>query len=78
MKKRPHAETQFLRDVADSGDVLSAAGIGLEGIGLMLSERELSSSEANALHHAVIALGTMVKSQGYSLFSDAKKLEGSQ
>lgn len=78
MSKRPHAETQFLRDVAGSGDVLSAAGIGLEGIGLMLSERELSSSEANALHRAVIALGAMVKSQGYSLFSDAKKLEGGQ
>lgn len=78
MSKRPHAETQFLRDVADSGDALSAAGIGLEGIGLMLSERELSSSETNALHHAVIALGSMVKSQGLSLFSDAKRLEGSQ
>ena len=68
----------FRRTVAGSGDALSSAGIGLKGIGLMLAERELSTSEANALHHAVIALGVMVEAQGGTLFDSADELEGNE
>ena len=78
MNNIPSENAFFLREVAQRSDVLNAAGIGLEGIGLMLAESELSSSEMNALHHAVIALGAMVKGAGSDLYSAAKKLEGSE
>lgn len=78
MSELPSKNAFFRSDVARHGDALNAAGIGLEGIGLMLSERELTSSEMNALHHAVIALGAMVKDAGGHLYSAATELEGSQ
>lgn len=68
----------FLREAARHGDALSAAGIGLRGIGRMLAENELSREEINALHHAVIALGVMVSDSGGQLFSVATELEGKQ
>ncbi|MEQ6331040.1 hypothetical protein VLF92_22295 [Pseudomonas chengduensis] len=78
MSTLPSKTAFFRRGVKASGDVLSSAGIGLKGIGLMLAERELSSSEANALHHAVIALGVMVEAQGGTLFDSADELEGNE
>lgn len=68
----------FRADVARHGDALNAAGIGLEGIGLMLSERDLNSAEVNALHHAVIALGVMVKGAGGELYCAATSKEGDE
>nr|WP_024308176.1 hypothetical protein [Pseudomonas sp. P818] len=78
MSALPSKITFFRQGVAASAGVLSSAGIGLKGIGLMLAERELSSSEANALHHAVIALGFMVEAQGGTLFDSADELEGNE
>lgn len=68
----------FKKTVARRGDALVAAGIGLEGIGLMLAENELSGDELNALHHAVRALGAMVKSAGGDLFDKATRQEAGQ
>nr|WP_286949081.1 hypothetical protein [Pseudomonas sp. UBA6718] len=76
MSNLPPKDAFFRRDVERHGDALQAAGIGLEGIGLMLSERDLSSDEVNALHHAVIALGAMVKGAGGDLYSAATAQEG--
>lgn len=71
MSALPEDHSLFQRSVAKQGDDLTAAGIGLEGIGLMLLDRELGDDDTNALHHAVIGLGAMVKGAGYGLFSSA-------
>lgn len=68
----------FKTVVARQGDALTSAGIGLKGIGLMLAENELSGDELNALHHAVRALGAMVKSAGGDLFDKATRQGGDQ
>lgn len=78
MSDLPTNQEFFQRAVMKQGDALAAAGIGLEGIGLMLAERNLSEEETNALHHAVIGLGAMVKGTGYQLFSDSEALESSR
>lgn len=70
--------TLFKRDVARHGDALVAAGVGLQGIGLMLAERELSRDEFAALHNAVIALGAMVSGAGGELYTAATEQEGRQ
>ena len=76
----PGASTENLsqKAAARRGDTLVAAGIGLEGIGLMLAENELSGDELNALHHAVRALGAMVKAAGGDLFDEATRQGGGQ
>ena len=78
MSKTPSDNAFFRAEVARHGDALSAAGIGLEGIGLMLSERDLNSAEVNALHHAVIALGVLVKGAGSEMYCAAAAKEGGE
>lgn len=75
MNNIPAKDALFRKSVATHGDALSAAGIGLQGIGLMLAENEMHEDEINALHHAVVALGAMVKGAGYDLFSGATEPE---
>lgn len=78
MNKPSSKNDFFLNDVQRKSDALVAAGIGLEGIGLLLAERELEHDETNALLHAVSALGVMVRSTAHELFSGAKQLEVDQ
>jgi hypothetical protein len=78
MNMLPSKDDVFRAAIERKGDALNAAGIGLAGIGLMLAEGELSTDEANALHHAVIALGAMVAGVGGDLYSAATELGGSE
>ncbi|WP_334180913.1 hypothetical protein [Pseudomonas nitroreducens] len=78
MNTLPSKEEVFRCTVERKGDALNAAGIGLAGIGLMLAEGELSTEEANALHHAVIALGAMVAGVGGDLYNAAEEMRGSE
>lgn len=78
MSKDQATASRFSQDVATQGDALIAAGIGLEGIGLMLAESELSGAELHALHHTVRALGVMVKCAGGDLFNMATSREADQ
>lgn len=75
MDSSPVKSGVFLGDLKRKSDALIAAGIGLEGIGLLLAERELGHDETNALLHAVSALGVLVRSTALELFSGAEQLE---
>lgn len=72
-KKLTFHEKLAISDLQAAGDALSAAGLGLRTIGLMLSERELSKDEYNGLCHAITALGDLVKNNGYKVYSHADR-----
>lgn len=66
-----------LRDLRKSGDAVTAAGIGLRTLGLMLSEKELSEDDFNGLCHAIQALGVLVDLAGRDVYSfAAQRLPG--
>lgn len=65
-------------DLARRAEGLTSAGIGLEQIGLLLNESELSSNERNGLEQAVRALGDYVRRAGYDLYAQADRMKGGE
>ncbi|MDZ4192609.1 MAG: hypothetical protein U1D65_11430 [Pseudomonas sp.] len=68
--------SDFLRMADETGNDLVSAGIGLETLANLLGadgvERHLSDDDVNGLQHALLALGTYIKSTGYDLCEAAK------
>lgn len=68
--------SDFLRMADLTGNELVSAGIGLETIANLLGadgiERHLSDDDVNGLQHALLVLGTYIKSTGYELCEAVK------
>lgn len=67
-----------IEGLSQSADGLVSAGVGLERIGLMLNEGELSADERNGLEQAVRALGDYVRRTGIELYAQAAKMKGGE
>lgn len=62
--------SELVRFGAERADSMVCAGLGLESIGDLLgsgSDHSLTADQINGLHHAIIALGRMVKDTGYEM-----------
>lgn len=68
---------EFINLAEQTGNTMTSAGIGLEAIGNMLgadgSEHCFNAKDMNGLHHAVVALGDLIKGLGYDLAGAAEE-----
>ena len=65
-----------LKDLGNLSDGLTSAGIGVEAIGRLLNESELSADDTNGLQQAIMALGDYVRRVGYEIHEASGKLSG--
>ena len=64
--------SELVRFANERADAMVCAGLGLEAIADLLgggSDHSLTADQTNGLHHAIIALGRMVKDAGYDMSS---------
>lgn len=64
-------EEAAVTELRRSADAMTAAGIGLRTLGLLLSEADLSREDFNGLCHAVAALGALVDSNARQAYAFA-------
>lgn len=68
--------SELVRFANERADAMVCAGLGLEAIADLLgggSDHSLTADQTNGLHHAIIALGRMVKDAGYDMGSLAAR-----
>jgi hypothetical protein len=82
MKKLNESLAELPALVFDKSGPIFAAGAGLMAIAELLgadgSEHHINAEQTDGLHHAIYAIGAMLKGEAYSLSGAAEELGGGE